>query len=99
MRISVLCLILSVALMNAAVATANVGNNTSEERACWGQVTAAFAAMGMMGEHASQQEEPRVGLYNLAYDLWDEGVIDEPTLQALGEFLAAELGLSIEACM
>jgi hypothetical protein len=92
-------MVLSIALMNAAVATADVGNNTSQERACWGQATAAFAAMGMMGEHASQQDEPRDGLYNLAYDLWDEGVIEEPTLQALGAFLATALDLSIEACM
>jgi hypothetical protein len=65
---------------------------------CWGQATAVFAQMGEMGEHASQQPTPRAGLRNLARYLYDEGVISEPTLDSLGAFVAAELGLSIEAC-
>jgi len=55
--------------------------------------------MGEMGEHASQQPTPRVGLRNLARLLFEQGVITEDTMQALGQFVAGELGLSIEACM
>lgn len=66
--------------------------------ACWGQATKVFARMGAMGEHASEQPSPRLGLANLARALYDAGVIPEPTMQALGQFVAAELGLSIEAC-
>jgi len=68
-------------------------------KSCWGQATKVFARMGMMGEHASQQDEPRLGLANLARVLFDAGVIPEPTLAALGAFVAGELGLSIDACM
>ncbi len=67
--------------------------------ACWGQATQVFAQMGAMGAHASEQPTPRLGLANLARALYDDGVIAEPTMQALGTFVAAALGLSIEACM
>lgn len=69
------------------------------DNACWGQATRVFAQTGEMGAHASAQETPRVGLRNLARALYEAGVIDEDTLQALGAFVAAELGLSIDACM
>ncbi|NIP78856.1 MAG: hypothetical protein GWM90_06510 [Gemmatimonadetes bacterium] len=71
----------------------------ASEDACWGQATKVFARLGEMGEHASQQPTPRVGLANLARALYEAGVIDEPTMQALGAFVAAELGLDIDACM
>lgn len=71
----------------------------SNANACWGQATRVFAQMGEMGEHASQQPTPRVGLRNLARLLFEQGVITEDTMQALGQFVAGELGLSIEACM
>jgi hypothetical protein len=67
-------------------------------KACWGQATKVFAQMGQMGQHASEQPNPRLGLANLARALYDAGVIPEPTMQALGQFVAAELGLSIDAC-
>jgi len=68
--------------------------------ACWGQATAAFAQMGEMGEHASQQPTPRDGLANLANDLYDAGAIDAPTLQALAAFLVSiDPDLTVEACM
>jgi hypothetical protein len=68
--------------------------------ACWGQASAAFAQMGKMGEHASQEETPRYGLANLASILYDEGVIDAPTLQALGAFLVSvDPDLTVDACM
>ena len=68
--------------------------------ACWGQATAAFAQMGEMGEHASQQATPRAGLANLAQLLYDDGVLDAPTLQALGAYLVSiDPELTIDACM
>ena len=57
---------------------------------CWGQVSSAFAQLGYMGEHASQEPLPRDGLHNLAVDLYMAGVIDEPTMAALGNFVASE---------
>jgi hypothetical protein len=68
-------------------------------QSCWGQATRVFAQLGEMGQHASQQPSPRVGLANLARFLADAGVIPEPTMQALGAFVSAELGLSIDACL
>lgn len=69
--------------------------------ACWGQATAAFAQMGEMGKHASQQAEPRDGLANLARDLYDDGdgPLDAPTLQALGAYLVGiDPDLDVAAC-
>jgi hypothetical protein len=66
--------------------------------ACWGQATRTFAEMGLMGEHASSFDSPRLGLRNLARSLYDAGIIEDDSMQALGAFVAAELDLSIEAC-
>jgi len=66
--------------------------------ACWGQATKVFARTGAMGEHASSEATPRLGLANLARALYDAGVISEPTMAALGAFVADALGLSIGAC-
>lgn len=71
-------------------------------QACWGQASAAFAQMGEMGGHASQQPTPRDGLANLARELYDAGTdgMDAPTLQALGAWLVSiDPDLTIEACM
>lgn len=68
------------------------------EKSCWGQATKAFAQTGEMGPHASQQPTPRVGLRNLARALYEQGVIADDSMQALGAFVAAELGWSIDAC-
>ncbi|MCZ7543484.1 MAG: hypothetical protein M5R40_08075 [Anaerolineae bacterium] len=67
--------------------------------ACWGQATRVFAQMGEMGEHASTQPTPRLGLRNLARALAADGIIPDDSMQALGAFVAAELGLSIDACL
>jgi hypothetical protein len=69
------------------------------DHACWGQATRVFAATGELGQHASSEPTPRLGLANLARGLFDQGVIPGPTMQALGTFVAAQLGLSIDACM
>lgn len=69
-------------------------------QACWGQASAVFAQMGEMGQHASQEETPRIGLANLASYLYDDGIIDAPTLQALGAWLVSvDPNLTVEACM
>lgn len=71
----------------------------AQSASCWGQATAVYAAMGLMGPHASQQPNPRAGLRNLARLLYDLGVIDDDTMAALGKYVAEESGLSIDACM
>lgn len=89
------------ALFFAAIVIFSSGFFSSEkanDRACWGQATAVFAQMGAMGEHASQQPTPREGLRNLARALYETGVLPDDSMEALGAFVAAELGLSIEAC-
>jgi hypothetical protein len=68
------------------------------DNACWGQATRVFAQTGEMGQHASQQANPRLGLRNLARALYEAGAIPDDSMQALGAFVANELELSIEAC-
>lgn len=70
-----------------------------DDQACWGQATRVFALTGEMGEHASDQPTPRLGLRNLARALFEDGVIPDDSMQALGAFVASELGLSIDACL
>jgi len=86
-------------LLLAAVLVPAVAQAEPEGNACWGQATAVFAQSGAMGEHASQQPTPRLGLRNLARALFDAGVIPDDTMGSLGVFVADELGLSIDACM
>lgn len=72
----------------------------ADDDACWGQATAAYAATGVMGEHASEQTTPRDGLRNLARQLYTDGVLSDDTLQALGEYLVSvDPDLTVEACM
>ena len=81
---------------SAAPLTASAAPN---DHACWGQATAVFAATGELGQHASSEPTPRLGLANLARALYAQGTIPAPTMQALGAFVATQLGLSIDACM
>ena len=76
-----------------------VSADTDTPDACWGQATAVFAKTGEMGEHASQEATPRLGLRNLARALAEQGVIEDDSLQTLGAFVASALGLTIEACI
>lgn len=80
--------------------TAEVNSDAAKgnPNACWGQATKVFAQMGEMGQHSSEQPTPRIGLRNLARVLFDAGVIADDTMEALGQFVASELGLSIDAC-
>jgi hypothetical protein len=90
--LSILVLLLSVAFASTVAQAAPSAD------ACWGQATAVFAKMGEMGEHASQEPTPRLGLRNLAHALYEEGVLLEDSMQALGVFVADALGLNIDAC-
>jgi hypothetical protein len=83
----------ALALGPAVASTAAPSSN-----ACWGQASKVFAQMGLMGEHSSSFATPRLGLRNLARALAAEGVIPDDSMQALGAFVAAELGLEIDAC-
>jgi hypothetical protein len=65
------------------------------EQACWGQATKVFAQAYGMGEHASQQETPRLGLRNLARSLYDAGLLPDDSMQSLARFVSAELGLEV----
>jgi len=88
-----------VAGMPAASAAPLTASAAPNPQACWGQATAVFAATGELGQHASSEPTPREGLANLAQALYAQGTIPAPTMQALGAFVAAQLGLSIDACM
>lgn len=86
------CAALLLTLLPGAV-SANANSN-----ACWGQATKVFAQMGVMGEHASEFDTPRLGLRNLARSLYEAGDIESDTMQALGEFVVTELRLEVSAC-
>jgi hypothetical protein len=89
---------------SVAVSLGPIGSNTTaapeaSPRSCWGQATQVFARMGAMGEHSSGFDTPRLGLRNLARALYEQGVLEDDSLQALGAFVARELGLEIDACL
>jgi hypothetical protein len=94
-----LLVVIVVALLLSVLLIPYAAQAAPNPQACWGQATRVFAQTGEMGEHASQQPTPRAGLRNLARALYDDGVIPADTMQALGAFVASELGLSIDACM
>jgi hypothetical protein len=85
-------------LLLSAVSFAPAAAQSSQPASCWGQASAVFAQMGVMGEHSSSFDTPRLGLRNLARVLYEQGVIADDTMQALGAFVSSELGLTIEAC-
>lgn len=90
-------LLLVMLLASTVLASTSVAAGPNDH-ACWGQASAVFAQTGVMGEHSSQQPTPRLGLRNLARALYEQGVIPDGSMQALGVFVANELGISIEAC-
>jgi hypothetical protein len=93
-----LFLLLVLVLLVSVVFVSTAAQAAPSDEACWGQASAVFAQTGEMGEHASQQETPRLGLRNLARALDDAGIIPDDSMQSLGAFVADALGLSIEAC-
>ena len=92
--------ILGVGLVTAmlVVGVAPAVSAAPPANACWGQATKVFAQAGEMGDHASNQANPRMGLRNLARALAEAGVIMDDSMAALGGFVATELGLTIDAC-
>lgn len=42
---------------------------------------------------------PRLGLRNLARELYELGVIEDDSMESLGVFVSEELGLNIESCL
>ena len=93
-----LSVVFVLALLVSVLLVSTVAQAAPNDKACWGQATAVFARMGEMGKHASQQSNPRLGLRNLARALYEAGVIEADTMQALGAFVAEDLDLSIDAC-
>lgn len=83
----------ALALGPAVTSTAAPSSN-----ACWGQASKVFAQMGVMGEHSSSFDSPRLGLRNLARSLHASGDIPDDSMQALGAFVADALELEIDAC-
>jgi hypothetical protein len=96
-NVAIWTLVFSLALVLSTVLVP-MAAQAQDDNACWGQATKVFAATGEMGKHSSQQENPRIGLRNLARLLYDAGIIEEDTMAALGAFVAEEFGLSIDAC-
>ncbi len=85
------------ALVFALVIPAGV--QAGDEDACFGLVAAAYAQLGLQGEHSSSfAGEPRIGLANLAVLLYEAGAISEPTMTGLGIFLNEAEGLDIAVC-
>jgi hypothetical protein len=95
-----LVVVLAVVMLSVLV-FATVQASTIQEDACWGQASAVYARMGEMGEHSSSEElgTPRVGLRNLARQLYEAGLIEDDSMAALGAFVAEAEGLEIDACM
>lgn len=98
MKRTVLLAGMALLVVLAVAASAAQHAQAASDKACWGQATKVFAQTGEMGEHASQQATPRLGLRNLARALFEQGVVPDDTLQALGASVVTELGLSVEAC-
>ena len=85
------------ALVLAMVVPVSVQADYSD--ACFGLVASVYGQLGIQGEHASSfAGDDRVGLYNLAGQLYDLGFLNEPTITGLGVFLHDALGLDIDAC-
>ena len=71
----------------------------AKSNSCWGEASAAFGKLGVMGEHASTQSNPRLGLANVAVVFYEAGIIPEPTMDELGIYLAAEAGVTLDKCL
>lgn len=92
-----LCILAAASLIALPLST--MADPKNPQQACWGQATKVFAQTGVMGEHASQQPSPRLGLRNLARALFEAGIIPDDSMYSLGVFVSSELGLSIDACL
>ena len=91
-------LAITLSILVSVTAFAGNGNSASQGDSCWGQASAVFAQMGEMGEHSSSFPTPRLGIRNLARQLYYAGIIPDDSMASLGVFVADELGLDIYAC-
>jgi uncharacterized membrane protein len=81
------CVLTASPAIAAPASQAPAKNNVEN---CWGVVSAQLAQIeGGLGDHTSSQSNPRLGLGNVARLFYEQGLIDEPTLSALGSFLAS----------
>jgi hypothetical protein len=87
-------LIVTLALVMALIVAPQVALAVPPDSAnCWGQVTSQRATSTQdIGEHSSQQTEPRVGLGNLARILGFDSVGE------MGAFLAEVDGIEATSC-
>lgn len=74
----------------APMASAQSANASGKN--CWGVVSAQRAQLGGLGDHSSDQAEPRAGLGNLSRDL------DYDHISELGAFLAEVDGIAETTC-
>ena len=66
---------------------------------CWGVVTSQRATtLGDIGEHASSQDVPRLGLGNVARLFVELGLLIEGHVSDLGTFLAEIDGIAATEC-
>lgn len=86
---SVPVLILSSAA-SAGPNSSHSGGGAADSHYCWGVVSSQLAHVeGGLGDHISEQSEPRLGLGNVAQLFYDMGLIANPTVSDLGTFLAS----------
>jgi len=89
-------LIAGVALVIASVGgsatAAGAQSPRGQDKNCWGVVTSQLAGVEGLGEHASQQAVPRVGLGNLARTLGFDHISE------MGTFLAEIDGIEATEC-
>lgn len=82
-----LLLVAASALAVPSAASAAPGGSVPAN--CWGVVTSQFArADGGIGEHSSDQSNPRFGLGNVAKLFYELGLISDPHVSDLGALLA-----------
>lgn len=73
---------LVVMLLGGLAPAAAAQSPQGEGKNCWGVVSAQRARTGGLGEHSSQQENPRLGLGNLTR------ILEFDHISELGSFLA-----------
>jgi hypothetical protein len=89
--VAMLALMLVGGLAPAALAVPDSAGKANGNE-CWGIVSAQAAGEGGLGEHSSNQANPRSGLGNLYRDL------EFDSLAALGSFLATVDGIDATMC-
>jgi hypothetical protein len=83
---------LTVIASTTALLVGGATGGLADGKDCWGTVTAQAAREGGMGQHASEQSEPRSGLGNLSREL------DFDHISEMGAFLATVDGIDATSC-